>query len=117
MKSAHSTAISSNERIFPIFAKKFASKDTKEFLSTARKLTIWLGSEKAYYPVARPKVRCHLTAGRVIPITHPPDCRASRGAILSFASRLIVNGYRFPPFVLDRPFGFHGYLRASLRHC
>lgn len=57
MKSAHSTAISSNEKIFPIFARKFASRDTKEFLSTARKLTVWLGSEKAYYLVARPKVR------------------------------------------------------------
>lgn len=60
MKSAHSAAVNSNERIFPIFAKKLSSKDTKEFVNTAHKLTVWLGSEKAYYPAARPKVRSHL---------------------------------------------------------
>lgn len=57
MKSAQSAAISANERTFPIFAKKLASKDFKEYVTTARKLATWLGSEKAYYPAARPKVR------------------------------------------------------------
>ncbi|KAI9568165.1 hypothetical protein HD554DRAFT_2100326 [Boletus coccyginus] len=56
MKSAHSAAVNSNERIFPIFAKKLSSKDTKEFVNTAHKLAVWLGSEKAYYPAARPKI-------------------------------------------------------------
>ncbi|KAF8123403.1 hypothetical protein EV363DRAFT_1179982 [Boletus edulis] len=56
MKSAHSAAINSNERIFPIFAKKLASKDTKEYANTVRKFAHWLGSEKAYYPAARPKI-------------------------------------------------------------
>ncbi|KAH0832837.1 hypothetical protein J3R83DRAFT_11764 [Lanmaoa asiatica] len=56
MKSAHNTAISSNEKIFPVFARKLASRDAKDFVNTAHKLAVWLGSEKAYYPAARPKI-------------------------------------------------------------
>lgn len=68
MKTAHSAAISSNEKIFPIFAKKLASGDAQDFANTARKLAVWLGSEKAYYAAARPKVRSYLTATQIIPI-------------------------------------------------
>lgn len=57
MKSAHSAAISSNEKIFPVFARKLASGDSKDYVHTVQKLTVWLGSEKAYYAAARPKVR------------------------------------------------------------
>ncbi|KIJ60334.1 hypothetical protein HYDPIDRAFT_32302 [Hydnomerulius pinastri MD-312] len=56
MKTAQHAAINSNEKIFPVFARKLASKDIKDYLGTANKLRIWLSSEKAYYPVARPKI-------------------------------------------------------------
>ncbi|KAG9314782.1 hypothetical protein JVU11DRAFT_3867 [Chiua virens] len=58
MKTAPNTsgAISSNEKTFPIFARKLASGEVKDFTGTTYKLTVWLNSEKAYYAAARPKI-------------------------------------------------------------
>ncbi|KAF9220395.1 hypothetical protein BS17DRAFT_820681 [Gyrodon lividus] len=56
MKTTQNAAINSNEKIFPVFAKKLASKEPKDYINTAHKLAIWLTSEKAYYPAARPKI-------------------------------------------------------------
>ncbi|KIJ13133.1 hypothetical protein PAXINDRAFT_100842 [Paxillus involutus ATCC 200175] len=56
MKAPQNAAITSNEKIFPVFAKKLASKESKDYINTAHKLAVWLTSEKAYYPAARPKI-------------------------------------------------------------
>ena len=72
-----------------MFAMKFASKDTKEFLSAACTFTVWLGSEKVYYAVARPRVRSHLTARRVIPITQ--STRLSRFSRWDITLRLKID--------------------------
>lgn len=45
-------AVVENAEIFPVFAKRLASHDVKEYTSTANKLKHWLSSEKAYYPDA-----------------------------------------------------------------
>ena len=45
-------AVVENEKVFPVFAKRLASHDVKEYTSTANKLKHWLSSEKAYYPDA-----------------------------------------------------------------
>ncbi|KAG0700162.1 hypothetical protein DFH29DRAFT_645619 [Suillus ampliporus] len=46
------TAVVANAKIFPVFAKRLASHDVKEYIAIANKLKNWLGSEKAYYPDA-----------------------------------------------------------------
>ncbi|KIK78149.1 hypothetical protein PAXRUDRAFT_342208 [Paxillus rubicundulus Ve08.2h10] len=56
MITLQNPAITSNEKIFPVFAKKLASKESKDYINTAHKLALWLTSEKAYYPAARPKI-------------------------------------------------------------
>ncbi|KAG6371729.1 hypothetical protein JVT61DRAFT_9077 [Boletus reticuloceps] len=100
MKSAHSAAINSNEKIFPVFAKKLASKDTKEYANTVRKFAHWLGSEKAYYPAARPKIVQLLEVG-----------------LTCWHSKSFVYGYLFSFWFLDCSFKFHGQFRASLHRC
>jgi hypothetical protein len=57
MKAQQAAAITNNEKVFPVFEKKLSSDDEETFCSSAGKLAIWLGSEKAYYETARPKVR------------------------------------------------------------
>lgn len=47
-----SRAIVENAKVFPLFAKRLASHDVKEFTTTANKMKNWLSSEKAYYPDA-----------------------------------------------------------------
>jgi hypothetical protein len=54
--SPQQAAISNNEKVFPVFAKKLSSADEEVFCTTARRLSTWLNSEKAYYPAARPNV-------------------------------------------------------------
>ncbi|KAG1725493.1 uncharacterized protein EDB91DRAFT_1168243 [Suillus paluster] len=46
------TAVVANAKIFPVFAKRLASHDVKEYITIANKLKTWLGSDKAYYPDA-----------------------------------------------------------------
>ena len=62
MKLARSVAINSNERVFPIFAKKLASRNASKFRNAASFLAAWLGSERAYYLGAHHRIRNHLTA-------------------------------------------------------
>jgi hypothetical protein len=54
--SPQQAAISNNEKVFPVFAKKLSSADEEVFCTTAGKLSTWLNSEKAYYSAARPNV-------------------------------------------------------------
>ncbi|KAH7906312.1 hypothetical protein BJ138DRAFT_650139 [Hygrophoropsis aurantiaca] len=49
-------AVNNNERIFPIFAQRLASTDPELWRTTAKKLTQWLRSERAYYTAAQPKI-------------------------------------------------------------
>ena len=56
MSPQQAAAITNNEKVFPVFAKKLASDDEDMFCNTASKLSTWLNSEKAYYAAARPKV-------------------------------------------------------------
>lgn len=114
MKAAHNTAVSSNEKIFPVFARKLASKDTKDFLNTARKLAVWLSSEKAYYPAARPKVGSHLTVDAPYQLPNSLDCRTSRGGILFSASRCILDGYRFSLF--DFQIALSAFMDSFIHH-
>jgi hypothetical protein len=65
MSRQQAAAITNNEKVFPVFAKKLSADDGDVFCSTALKLSTWLNSEKAYYPAARPKVSlflCHQVA-------------------------------------------------------
>ena len=52
-------AIANNEKVFPIFQRRLSDDDEKIFCTTAIKLANWLGSERAYYAEARPKVCVH----------------------------------------------------------
>lgn len=65
MSPQQAAAITNNEKVFPIFAKKLSTDDEGTFCHTAGKLSMWLSSEKAYYTAARPKVshfiRCFIT--------------------------------------------------------
>lgn len=51
-------AVANNEKLFPVFTRKLsAAASLESYIMAAGKLASWLSSEKAYYPVARPKVR------------------------------------------------------------
>ena len=52
-----SSAVTQNEKVFPILKQRLASRNIDEYLVTTNKLKSWLKSERAYYPAARPKVR------------------------------------------------------------
>jgi hypothetical protein len=45
-----------NNRLFPPFARKLAENDPTVYANFADRLALWLSSERAYYPAARPEV-------------------------------------------------------------
>ena len=51
-----SNAIENNSRLFPPFARKLAQSDHTIYTTFSDKLALWLASERAYYPAARPEV-------------------------------------------------------------
>jgi hypothetical protein len=63
--SSLSNAVENNNRLFPPFARKLAENDTTVYATFAHRLAVWLGSERAYYPAARPEVS-------LLPMTCPP---------------------------------------------
>ncbi|THH15588.1 hypothetical protein EW146_g4924 [Bondarzewia mesenterica] len=50
-------AINNNEKLFPVFARRLStSTHPVSYIGAADRLSVWLNSSKAYYPVARPKI-------------------------------------------------------------
>lgn len=71
--SSSSNAVQNNSRLFPPFARKLAQNDYTVYATFADKLAVWLGSERAYYPAARPEVSaCHNLAHNlaIYPLIH-----------------------------------------------
>jgi hypothetical protein len=80
MSPQQAAAITNNEKVFPVFAKKLSSNDGNTFCNAAAKLSKWLNSDKAYYAAARPKVSLSvLSFKRSMNGILDPDCGLARG--------------------------------------
>lgn len=55
--ASRAKSVSTNAKVFRDLTSKLSSNIQEDYIDAAKKLTAWLGSEKAYYMEARPQVR------------------------------------------------------------
>ncbi|TFK67887.1 hypothetical protein BDN72DRAFT_898574 [Pluteus cervinus] len=56
MPPSSSQAAENNNKLFPYYLKKLSQSDPAIYNTFSSKLAIWLSSERAYYPAARPQI-------------------------------------------------------------